>query len=234
MATRIGRPPSQKDPDSAKRLQELLDRVEKTAGALVAGFDTKGRKLEAQIRDWIRMKRAPLPRNETVQLFTLIGIKDPEATADYIHRGKKRPSWWLDASDPGLDMERRDQAVGAVAAQAGELTHRTPPTGTRLREAEEASRRAEDDSVRRRFDELARAVEKKRQRGEPVSDLENQLASLWPRLRQAIEAAEDMFNEADGNRTRNLRIDSVLRSIHALAKVLLQHAECAGVEIAAA
>lgn len=233
METRIGRPPSRKDPESARRLQELLDRLSRTAGSLVAGYDTTGRKLEAQIRDWIKLKRAPLPRDETAQLFAFVGIKDPDSTADYIHKGKKKPSWWLDAKDSGFDEAgRAHKAAGAILA--GELSQRTPSTGTRLREAEEAARRADEDTVRQRFDDLVRSVELKRLRGESVSDLESQLSALWPRLRQAIEAAEVLYNEADGNRTRNLRIDSVVSSTLALAKVLLQHAERAGLEIVAA
>jgi hypothetical protein len=107
------------------------------------------------------------------------------------------------------------------SATAGELVQPTPPTGTRLREAIESAGRADGETARSRFDELARSVELKRMRGEPLSDLESQLAALWPRLRQAIEAAEVLLDEADGTRTRNHRIDRVASSTLSDARVSL-------------
>jgi hypothetical protein len=113
------------------------------------------------------------------------------------------------------------------SATAGELVQPTPPTGTRLREAIESAGRADGETARARFDEIVRAVELKRLRGEPVSDVESQLSALWPRLREAIEAAEHLVNEADGTRTRTLRIDRAVGSTTTTAPVVLQRRRAA-------
>lgn len=145
---------------------------------------------------------------------------DPEFVAQWVETGPDgSPPFLLDyglARTAPAPVNLDDAEDPRSTPVAGELDAVTPNRGTNILAESEAR-----STARGRLDELSQVIEGKRLRGEKLSDLESQLAALWPRLRQAIEAAEVLFNEADGNRTRNLRIDSLIKYALGLGQVLL-------------
>lgn len=140
---------------------------------------------------------------------------DPTKLAKWIELGpddkppfSERPED-LDEPDDGSayfqyrNRLRKAQRTGIEPAQ---LDDRADPRSSDVK----ASPQLHDQGTRDRFDAIARALEKKRLRAEALSHEEEQFAKLWPRLKQAIEAAEQVLNEAEGARTPNLRIDRTI------------------------
>lgn len=213
-----------KNPEFVRRFRWLLtaltiNRRQLVRVALPKATPKAVHALYSKVTNWEAKELEP-PRDELLDLMRLIVIDERSLspTVDWLLAGGETPRWLRGRVPEGGAIVPNVSAPSrpGVPSEQAELEHPTPARGAVILDA------TLKKGARARFDELARAAELKRLRGEPLSDLESELAALWPRLRQAIEAAEFMLNEAEGTRTPNHRIDRLAALTFTRLRVLLR------------